>query len=209
MSAGSPSGTFEPELEEAPASIGYYVGATCFVFFSAFICYYWVAFVLTNTLYVHEYSTLNTFQSGRYHWINWWAVWILSLNVLLPLTFCFALTYANLPFWRSVHTLCTILCMIGTLYALLVLSIGWAFYCNNAGTANQTACNAYTWCGKYFDSIHCPNGQRFPDPFDVSDQRLGRNAEMTQHWIYCWVYLLMAVFHLWMNSTYKERGIFQ
>jgi hypothetical protein len=43
----------------------------------------------------------------------------------------------------------------------------------------------------------------------VSDQRLGRNAGMTQHWIYCFVYLLMTIFHLWMNSTYKERGIFQ
>jgi len=189
--------------------LGYYVGGTLFAFFAAVVCFYWAGFTLVNTVYTHEYTSLNSFNSSRYNWMDWWTVWLLTFNVALPLLFAFALTNNGVGLWARIHKTFAYLVILANLYVLVVLSIQWAFFCNSSNSGRYSACNDYQWCGVYFGQPdgRCSNGAPFIPPITYRD--LSRNREMTEHWIYCFVFQVFAVFHIMVNRDFKEYGIFK
>ena len=205
--APSPDGIVEENSDEwMSATVGDYAGATTFAFVSAALCFYWAGFVLVNTIYVHEYTSLNMFNSGRYNWVDWWGVWMLTWNVSLPMMFALAITYSNVRVWSRIHATLSYLTILASILSLIFLSIGWVFFCNNTSSGVHTACNDYRWCGVYFDAVggFSTNGIPFPA---LESSQLGRNAEMTTHWIFCWVYLVVSVLHTIMNREFRQYGI--
>lgn len=208
IGADSPSGELrEAQYDEVP--LGYYVGATLFAFFSAAVCFYWAGFTLTNTVYTNGYTSLNQWHSSRYNWVDWWPVWLLTFNCSLPLLFAFAVTNNAVGVWGKIHRTFSYLCMLANIYALVVLTIGWLFYCNSGVSLDHSACNDYRICGVYFASPGgwCTNGMEFPAPYNLGYGDLQRNREMTEHWIYGFGFLLFAVFHTMVNRDYREYGI--
>lgn len=205
--APSPSGEIsDPEDVWEAATVGDYAGGTAFIFFSAAICFYWTGFTLTNTIYTHEYTSLNQFNSARYNWVDWWGVWVLVWNVTLPMLLALAITFANVRVWSRIHKTFAYLTIIATIIAFVFLTIGWIGFCNRSGSGGNSACNDYRWCGFYYTDSGgwCSNGIPFPG---LMSSDLARNQQMTEHWIYCFVFGLMSYFHILMNTEFRNYGI--
>lgn len=201
--SGQPMGIEWPEV-----SVGYFVGGTLFSFFSAAICFYWAAFPLVNTIFIHGYTSINQFHSARYGW-DWWFYWLLTFNVSLPLLFQHALTNNGTAVWGRIHRLLCGLVIWINILALVALTVQWAFFCNNSASAIYSSCNDYRWCGYYFSEPggFCTSGVPFPAPFDVSYSDLHRNTEALTHWIYCFVFTLHAWMHIQVNRDFMGYGI--
>lgn len=204
--APSPDGIIEEQEEWTVASVGDYAGATAFAFFCASIWYFWAGFNLVNTIYVHEFTSLNMFNSGRYNWVDWWGVWLLIWNVSLPMIFALAITYANVRVWSRIHGFLSYLSIVATILSFVFLTIGWIGFCNNSGSGIHSACNDYQWCGVYFASAggFCTNGIPFPG---LTAGNLIRNEQMTIHWIYTFVGLITSFLNILMNREFREYGI--
>lgn len=131
---------------------------------------------------------------------------MLGWNVTLPMMLAMAVTYSNVRVWARIYKVLCYVAIIASGLSLIFLSIGWAFYCNHGGTGSRTACNDYRWCGVYFASAggHCTNGVGF---LGLTSGHLERNQQMTEHWIYCFVFLTFAYLHTLMYSELRGYGI--
>jgi hypothetical protein len=208
----SPEGTFgyggqSSLYPEVP--LRRYIGGTLFLFASALLYWYWLAFPFLNTIFTHGYPRLGSpmaleFLSARYGW-DWVHIYLLALNVLLPLSLAFAMTNNRVEEYTRLHAWFATLFMVINIWVVLVLSWRWLFYCNNAYTAMHSACNDYRYCCVFFPSSWCPNTAMCTP--SVTSAVLQRNNEMLQNWAFGFAFFLLAVWNRSINSDLKEFGV--
>jgi hypothetical protein len=196
------------DRRQPPAQLYQYVGATCFVFFSGAIYFYWLAFPLINTVFTDRIPQLGTpgagYLTSRYGW-DWWCIAILSWQALLPMTLVFALTNNKIETWSNLHRFLTQMAILFTLLIFLTLTFRWAFYCNTSYSGLQSACNDYRWCCVFYPSPWCPNTTPCTPNYVGGD--LSRNAEMTQHWAFTMVFFVLACWHYSTNRNLRNNGV--
>jgi len=140
----------------------------------------------------------------RYGW-DWWNVWLLSLNAILPMILAFAAVNNSVEEWARMHSFLSVLAIVMNLWVVLVLSWRWLFYCNNSFSGMQSACNDYRWCCVFYPSVWCPNTMACNPVVPYSD--LQRNNEMEQHWAFSFVFFLLAWWHININQDMREFGM--
>jgi len=179
-----------------------YVGATLFIFFTTGFLWYWTAFPLINTIYIHGYPrNFEHFQSSRYLW-DWWFVWVQGLNWFLPLLMAMSMTNRSLDPIAKVHRFFATMGMVSNAIVFIALTILWVGFCNTGYSAIYSACNDYHWCEYYANTVWCPNGAAtFTDS-------LYRNSEATQTWAFSLVFGVFSIWYYTINDDLKGYGIF-
>jgi hypothetical protein len=183
-----------------------YIGPVMFLFLNAGIFFYWSGFVLVNTYYTNEYPFFTNappnygFVSARYNY-EWWTVWFLTLNALLIIILCFALINNTVEEVTRLHKWLSLILVVINLYVAFALLFLWIFWCNN-GSSGGAACNDYRWCCVNFPSVWCPN--TIPCTPAVTVAELHRNDEMTQHFIFAFVFFVLSTFHAALNGDLRE-----
>lgn len=206
----SPSGGIGDDDSAAVVPIRRYIGATLFVFFSAGIFFYWSAFPLVNTIFSQGYQNIaippspNVYTNSRYK-CDWWQVLLLTFNGLLPMTLMFALLNNEYEEYTRVHKVFTYTMLFINCIVLIALSLRWPLFCNTSYSERFSACNDYRWCCVYFPSQWCPNWSACTPGVTSGD--LSRNSEMTQHWAFTWVFILLAWWHASINRDMREYGV--
>lgn len=196
-------------------TLRHYVGGTIFIIFSTLVFFYWAAFPLNNTIFQNGYPSLSSelpgpFKSSRYHY-EWWLIWILTLNALLPLLLAFCLTENKVEEYARFHGFLAALLLIANVIVGLLLLISWCIRCNTAYSAASSWCNDYRWCCANFglnqEAIErCPNTT--PCVPDVMSSMLSVNGEYVQHMVFSLIFFLMALSHLGVKDSLAKFGIF-
>lgn len=197
----------------------HFVGGTLFAFFTLAIFFYWAAFPLLNTLFIHGYPRFaippspNEFKSARYGY-DWWLIWILTLNGILPLLLMMSMMENRIQEYARVYFFIAAFIAIADIVVFVWLLGRACFTCNIYNTPQNTACNDYRWCGVPGFGFGmgstaegrewCPNVGPFNPP--VASAHL--NAEYTQHIIFAGVFSILALLHLAQSRTLTRYGIF-
>lgn len=184
-----------------------YIGVFAFVFLNSGLFYFWYAFPLANTIWydgLPQIGTSDKYVSARYDW-DWWHVFLLSLNQLLPITLAWAVANSDVDEWGRVHRWLAIAATRVNIWVFLVLTVRWAFFCNTPFSAGSTACNDYRWCCVFFPNDWCPNNSVCNPNITLGD--LQRNKEMIQHWAFSLVYFLLALWNVQINNDMREYGV--
>ncbi len=206
----SPNGTAIFETNWDPVPMRRYVTATLFVFMNAGVFFYWTAFPLANTIYEHGYPRAgtppspNSFQSARYTW-DWWMIWLLGLNAFLPMLFAFALANNSIEEFTRLHKFFSTMAMLMNALIVVFLTVQWLFFCNSTFQFLGRACADYRWCCVYFPSEWCPNA--VPCTPNVTSAMLERNHVMMQHWVFSFVFLVLAFWNTSINKDMREFGL--
>jgi hypothetical protein len=189
----------------------HYVGGTLFLFASVLFCWYWTAFPLNHVRFTHEYPQMGLepgpgpLKSSRYG-LEWWLVWVLGLNWLLPYAWGAALLHSNYTEVAKLHLFVSRVALLLNLLALAVLSVSWFFLCNHGYVPYSTACNDLRWCCVNFPSDWCPNvGPCTPD---VLASDLVRTGEFFQMWLFSLLFFLWALAHRTVNVDLRDYGVF-
>src|SRR5208283_4285049 len=114
-----------------------YAWATSFCFLNVGIWYIWVI-SLINTQFLDGIPQLGTMPSygnippygyvtERYG-LNWALVFMLALNVLLPMTLSYALANNKIDSWRRLHQFFATWLIAANLVVFIVLTVLWPFY---------------------------------------------------------------------------------
>ena len=159
---------------------------------------------LANTLFVDGYQQLGAsdqYLSARYSW-DWWHVWLLTLNQLLPAALAWALANADVEEWARLHRWLSVTAIRVNLWVFVVLTVRWFFFCNTPFSDGNTACNDYRWC-LVFGGPWCPNGS----VTSLAYSALSRNQEMIQHWAFSLVYFLLALWNVQINTDLRDFGV--
>jgi len=194
----------------------HFIGGTIFIIFSALVFFYWAGFPLNNTVYEHGYPSLASelpgpFKSSRYHY-EWWLVWILSLNALLPLLLAFSLTDNRVEEYARLHGFLAALLLVANGIVGILLLISWCIRCNTVYSAASTWCNDYRYCCAQFGNgiqetiDRCPNTT--PCSPDVMTNELSVNGEYVHHMVFSLVFFLMALAHLGVKDSLSKFGVF-
>lgn len=198
----------------APAAFRVYAGATAFCFFAAIIWFVW-AVSMINTVFTDSFPQLGTmpaygnvfpygYLSDRYGW-DWAMVLLLNLNVLLPMLMAYALANNEIETWRHLHEFLSKMFMLINVVVFIVLTWRWAFYCNTSYSAQQSACNAYTYCCAAFPSPWCPNNSPCNPNYNYGD--LSRNFEMYMHWVFSMVFFVFSCWSFNQNGQLVALGV--
>lgn len=184
------------------------VAVAVFLFLNMAVLWYWSGFPLNNTKFVYGAPAAGAanyaFQSTRYTW-EWWSIWLLSLNLLLPNSLVAAVVNNAEPLFAIVHMLFAKLSVWSNIACIVMLSFQWAVECNQAGSP----CNDPRWCNSYFSSQpnFCPNTVPFTPAVTGS---LVRSDEFFQHWLFSIFFLLFSIFgHIWANKLLQKAGLFK
>jgi hypothetical protein len=192
------------EVEYNPVPLRRYVGATLFLFFSAAFWFYWAAFPLVNTIFLDGYpGRYDRFVTARYTF-DWWNVWLLGLNALVPITFSMALTNNSIEEYGRLHKFFSIMAIVLNLYVIAVTTFMWLAFTNTSFSAGISG-NDYRYCCAFFPSDWCPN--TVPCVPAVASGALSRNAEATQHWVFAFVFFVLACWNTSINGDLKEFGV--
>ena len=182
-----------------------YVTATMFLFMNIAVLFYWIAFPLTNSIFYDGYPRAGTppspnmFMSARYTW-DWWMVWLLGLNTFLPFLFALALTNNNIEEYARMHRFFSQMALLVNLIVVIMLTIEWIFGCNGQFRWFGTQCSDYRWCCVNFPSEWCPN----TTPCVPNVTSLDRNLEQMQHWVFSFVFGLLAFWNASINKDLRE-----
>ena len=196
----SPTGKEPDDKTYTAVPLRRYVGPVLFLLLSSGIFFYWSGIVLVNTIWIHEYPNYNQFASSRYTF-EWWTVWLLTLNVILIFMLSLAMANNSVEEFTRLHKWFSIILIVVNLYVAIALLFLWIFYCNNPYSGGA-ACNDYTWCCVYFPSGWCPN--TIPCTPAITSGQLSRNHEMTQHFVFAFVFFVLSTFHVSLNGDLKE-----
>lgn len=196
----SPLGNESEEKTYSAVPLRRYVGPVLFLLLCSGIFFYWSGIVLVNTIWSHEYPNYNQFASSRYTY-EWWTVWLLNFNVLLIFMLSLAMANNSVEEFARLHKWCSIIMIIVNLFVALSLLFLWIFFCNNPYSGGA-ACNDYRWCCVYFPSGWCPN--TVPCIPAVLSSDLHRNSEMTQHFVFAFVFFVLSTFHVSLNGDLRE-----
>jgi hypothetical protein len=212
---------FRSEEEKAPAEVPlrHYVGATLFLFFSGGFFFYWMAFPLVNTVFFDGLAQLGTppppgqteqwsYRTARYGW-DWWLVWLLSLNGLLPMMLAWAMAHSGIEQFARLHAWFAKVGLVVNVVVVVILTIRWGVNCNNGFSGGNTACNDARWCCRFFPSPWCPNGAPcgYDVAPDITSEALVRSQEMLQHWAFGFVFFVFACWHVSINTDLREFGV--
>jgi hypothetical protein len=185
-----------------------YVTATMFLWMNMAISFYWIAFPLVNSIFLDGYPQAGTppspgtYMSARYTW-DWWVVWLLGLNMFLPLLFALALTNNAIEEYTRLHRYFARLAMFSNLIVVAVLTVQWILLCNGTTRWFGLQCSDYRWCCVNFPSVWCPN----TTPCMPAVVNLDRNFEQLQHWVFSFVFELLAYWHTSINKDLREFGV--
>lgn len=197
------------EVGSARVPLRRYIQVFVFIFAYTGFWFYWGAFVLINTQYTDGNPQLGTpgtsYLSARYNLWDWWPVWALGLNVLLPLSLAMAVADNTVEEWARLHRWFCSASFGVNIVVFLWLTVAWGVVCNNAYSGAHSACNDGRWCGVHYPSPWCPNNSPFTPP--VSSGDLTRNQEMTTHWAFALVFLLLGTWHRSFNDDLREFGV--
>lgn len=190
----------------------HYIEATVFVILSTLFCWSFFAFVLVPLQYQNGYvnqanAPPGNWQSGRYTW-EWWASWLLGLNLLLPYLFAAALCNNTMQEWAKLHYFLARLALALNFIAFVILSILWLFFCNFSYSPWNTSCNSIYYCCAYFadNPTWCSNfGLCVPD---VTPGQLHRSEPFFWTWLFTIFFFLWALGHRSMNRDMRSYGLF-
>lgn len=180
-----------------------------FVFLSMALIVYWVAVPLFNTIHIHGYPLFGippspgAFQSTRYT-LPYWALFVLSLNLLCPYLFLMAMAIRNSYFAPWLYLWVTIIMCFATLGVIVYFALYWVIYCNYP-FSKGSLCNDYTWCGAYFDQAPELCGNVTPL---VPMGSLFANPEFVQHFIFGILFFILDITGLWLKERMKKYGVF-
>lgn len=195
-------------LEEIP--VRRFVNTTLFIFLCLGAYFYWASIVLNHTYFAHGYQRFGTppspgaFLSARYGF-DWWTIWLLSLNVLPPMMLCFALTNNKIETYTILHRWLAIMAIVVCIWCFVNLTWRWLLACNSAYSGSSSSCNDYRWCCVYFPSDWCPNNAMCTP--DVTSSELGRNPENFQHWLFTFVFFVLAIWNYSINGDLIRLGV--
>lgn len=181
-----------------------FVSAYIGIFAHAALFFYWSAFPLVNTIFVTGIPQLGTsaeYVSARYA-TDWWMVWLLTLNALLPITLAWAITNNRIEEWTRIHEFFSKFAVWINLIVFVVLTVRWPIFCNTPFSVASTACNDYRWCCVFFPSVWCPNTT--PCNPAVTLGSLERNQEMIAHWGFSLAFLVLAVWNRGWNTELRS-----
>lgn len=192
----------------------HYVGGCLFVLFSSLVFLYWVCVPLNDTQFTYGYPRLatppspNGFKTSRYGW-DWWLIWVLTLNGLLPILLAFSLMKSNYKEFSKIHIFLAAIWTFGNLVLFFWLWIRSCFNCNTGYSFYNSACNDPRWCCKYFGATPdaaewCPNTT--PCVPDVTD--LAITPQYFQHWLFSMFFALLSLFHVFVNKSLSDNGLF-
>lgn len=196
----SPTGLEQDEKTYTAVPLRRYVGPTLFLLLTAGIFFYWSGIVLVNTIWTDGYPHYNQYVSSRYAY-EWWTVWLLTLNAVPILVFALSLANNTIEEFTRMHKWFSIMGIILNIYVAVALAVLWIFFCNSSYSGGA-ACNDYRWCCVNFPSVWCSN--TVPCIPAVTASELVRNAEMTQHFIFAFVFLVLSTFHVSINGDLRE-----
>jgi hypothetical protein len=203
--SAAPSGEVENVWPEVPTR--QYVGASVFLFIASGFVFFWVAAPLVNTIHFEGFPKFGsppspgTFVSARYD-TDWWCVWLLGLNAMIPISLAFAKTNNGIEWYNYIHLFFAGTGLVSNLVVFIILTIRWGLFCN---VGISTACIDYRWCCVNFGDAWCPNV--LPCSPSVSASELHRNQEMLLHWCFSLVFWVWSAWYLWINDVLKGMGI--
>lgn len=180
-----------------------FVTAYLFIFFHSGFLYYWRAWPLANTIFVNGIVQLGTsaeWVSARYGW-DWWCVWLLGLNTLLPLTLAWAVTNNRIEEWTRLHGWIARMSIYVNLAVFIILTVRWPLFHNTPFSGGSPG-NHDGWCCYFFPSPWCPNNSVCSP--DVSLGDLVRSDPMTQHWAFSLVFFLLGVWNRDVNTDFRD-----
>jgi hypothetical protein len=202
----------EPEKEAIPARAFYM--ATVFIFFTGGFYFFWLSIYGVNTVFFEGYPQLGTLLPGTLYsaryWdqIHWWMVWLLSWNAAAPMALAMALTHNRIREWTQVHKFVCIWLMLLNLVVLVTLTVLWIIGTNNSFSGVSTAANDYRYCCVFWPNNWCPNNAPcvFNPPLALtSSSQLIRNSEMTAHWAFSFVFLLLTYWNLLYSRNLRRN----
>ncbi len=182
----------------------HYIVGALFLCISALFFYYWTLTPLISTRFEYGYPNTNSdvFQSARYGF-HWWIVWGLNINAIPLLFLAFALLNNLTPEYSQLHAFLSTNAIWINALMFVLMTIEWAVFCNTSFSGGATPCNDYAWCCVYWPSEWCQNNA----PCSPVVTLLARNKEMLQHWSFCLVFALFAVWHRQMNGYLTRYGV--
>lgn len=207
---GDPNST---ENDERIPSRAFYT-ATLFVFFTGGVYFVWLSIWGINTVFYEGYPQLGTMLPGqllssRYNAnVYWWMILLLSWNGLAPMILAMALTYNRIREWGQAHQFVCIWLIVLNIIVLGTLTFLWIGWTNTAYSGYATSGNDYRWCCVFWPSEWCPNNAAcvFSSPLSLdSSSQLARNEEMTAHWAFTFVFLLLAFWNLQFSENLRKN----
>lgn len=205
----SPDGEAVYNVEWPPVPIRRYVWSTLFLILSTGLIFYWTALPLVNSIFDDGYPrsgtppSPNEFQSARYLF-DWWLVWVLTLNALVPFCFALALTNNLVEEYARMHDWISSIFVWINGAVVVMLTVQWLFFCNGTFLPMGRACADYRNCCVNFPAPWCPNTM----PCTPAVASLDRNHEMLQHWVFGIVFGVMSYFHRLINRDLTRFGVF-
>jgi len=186
-----------------------------FVLVTSGIYFYWLAFPLINTQFTDGYPHLVfpeplAYRTGRYGW-DWVAIWMLSLNLLLPMTFLWGLANRGEHTYGRMFAFFASVAMILNLVIFIILTVRWVGWCNYGHAGEASACNDYRYCCVFFPSPWCPNGGKCGYDVDpnIDSGGISHNNEHLQHWAFSLVFMFMAYMYKLLFTEIESEGVFQ
>lgn len=205
----SPTEVFDPVKVKSR----HYAQTAAFIFCSALFCFCYFAFILLALQFQNGYTNVGNappgiWNSARYNW-QWWAVWCLSLNLLLPYMLAMALCNNTMSEYADLHGTVAQISYITNIFAFIILSGSWFFACNTGWSAYDSSCNDVRYCCVFFadNPGWCPNFN-FCTP-NVSASQLMRSSPFFGAWLFSLLFLLWTWGHLKINRAMRRRGLFQ
>ena len=183
-----------------------FISATCFLFATGALFFWWLAMPLINTQYFAGYPQLGSalpgaYRSSLYEW-NWWAMFMITWNALVPMSFAMALTHNRLKEWANLHKVISLLAMLVNLVAFVMLLVEWIGFCDNGISGGHTNCNNYEYCCYFFGTDWCPNNAACVFPVSLGD--LTRNFEASASWYMTIAFGVVAYLNLLYNETLRR-----
>lgn len=193
----------------------YYVGGCLFFFLCILPFLYWVCVPLNDTQFVHGFPRFatppspNGFKSSRYGY-DWWLLWSLSLNGLLPMLLLFALLKSNYKEFSKIHLVLSALFTFANIILFFWIWGRLVFTCNTGYSQVNTACNDPQWCCVYFAAT--PEAAKWcqnTTPCSPAVTTLSISSQYYQHWIFSAIFAVIALFNVLVNKGLDSNGVFK
>jgi len=136
-------------------------------------------------------------------WFEWWILFALSLNLLLPMSLLAALARAKRASSADIHIVVSWTLAILNFIILVILG-GIALFYLNTGLAKGSAFNDYRWCCVFFGSSTCPNTVGCLG-LDALDLRLP--VEFWGHFWFTLVFFVFSAINIGVNKLIRTNGI--
>lgn len=163
-----------------------------------------IAFIIVNALgYVAWAGVFMLNSLPIINGLEWWLMFAISLNMLLPLTLLAALARSKRASSADLHIVLSWGVFIVNIVVFIVLGFMALFYLNT-GLAGGSAFNDYRWCGVFFGSSYCPNTVGFGG-LNALDLRI--NVEFWGHFWFTSAFLLISAIHIGSNKLLRQNGI--